>query len=107
MSIGFCEKVWPIADNTLAILVTVWYNGVGVITMPIDVRLSAMMGARKIRSINRSHELTGISRTTLTTLWYGRAKGISFDTLETLCKRLDCQPGDLLVYVPDEKEGGR
>ncbi|MEM3485156.1 MAG: helix-turn-helix transcriptional regulator [Candidatus Methanomethyliaceae archaeon] len=74
--------------------------------MPIDVRLSAMMGTRKIRSINRLHELTGISRTTLTTLWYGRAKGISFDTLETLCKALNCQPGDLLVYVSDENQKG-
>jgi putative transcriptional regulator len=40
-------------------------------------------------------------------LWYGRVKRIDTDTLEALCKALDCQPGDLLVYVPDEEKGRR
>jgi putative transcriptional regulator len=69
----------------------------------IEVRLGAVMGQKKIRIAGLSRQ-TGLARTTLTNLWYGRAKGINFDTLEAICKELDCQPGYLLVYVPDDAQ---
>ena len=73
--------------------------------MGVEVRLAAVMGERKMRSISELSRKSGIARSTLTTLWYGTAKGITFETLGALCKALNCKPGDLLVYVPDE-EGG-
>lgn len=46
----------------------------------------------------------GLSRTTLTNLYYRRAQGITFETLNKLCEYLDCEVGDLFEYKPDEKE---
>ncbi|RJX23250.1 MAG: XRE family transcriptional regulator [Ammonifex sp.] len=77
------------------------YNLNEVIELTVQAKLSLLMGQKQIRSIADLSRRSGIARTTLTTLWYGRAKGISFKTLNSLCKALDCQPGDLLVYVPD------
>lgn len=46
---------------------------------------------------------TGISHTTLWRLKKGKALGINFDTLEKLCQRLDCQPGDVLRLANEKK----
>ncbi|RPF47107.1 putative transcriptional regulator [Thermodesulfitimonas autotrophica] len=70
--------------------------------MPIRSRLAVVMGEKGVRNISQLSRMTGLARTTLTTLWYNRAKGVNFETLEALCKALNCQPGDLLVYIPDE-----
>ena len=48
---------------------------------------------------------TGISHTTLWRLKKGKALGINFDTLEKLCQRLDCQPGDVLKLANEQKAG--
>ena len=48
---------------------------------------------------------TGISHTTLWRLKKGKALGINFDTLEKLCQRLDCQPGDVLKLANEKKTG--
>ncbi|MDT4895340.1 MAG: putative transcriptional regulator [Acidobacteriota bacterium] len=48
---------------------------------------------------------TGISHTTLWRLKKGKALGINFDTLEKLCQRLDCQPGDVLRLANAKKTG--
>lgn len=69
----------------------------------IEVRLAEMMAKRKVRSITELSRRTGLARNTLAALWYGKAKGVNFPTLNALCKALECQPGDLLVYVPDEE----
>ena len=45
---------------------------------------------------------TGISEANLSILKTGKAKAVRLSTLENLCKALDCQPGDILEYVPDE-----
>ena len=44
---------------------------------------------------------TGVTEANLSILKTGKAKAIRFSTLESLCKALDCQPGDLLEYLPD------
>jgi putative transcriptional regulator len=44
----------------------------------------------------------GITAANLSILKTGKAKAIRFSTLEALCQALDCQPGDLLEYRPDE-----
>lgn len=48
----------------------------------------------------------GISRVNMSHIKNGAIKAIRFSTLERLCKFLDCQPGDLFEYVPDDQDPG-
>ncbi len=50
-------------------------------------------------------EKVGIAPANLSILKTGKAKAIRFMTLSAICKALNCQPGDLLEYAPDEEEG--
>ncbi|MGX9966536.1 helix-turn-helix domain-containing protein [Roseomonas sp. F4] len=68
--------------------------------MPIIVQLDIMLARRKMRSRELAARI-GISEVNLSLLKTGRVKGIRFETLEKLCRELDCQPGDLLVHVPE------
>jgi len=69
--------------------------------MPIIVRLDVMLAKRKLRS-NELARAIGLTESNLSLLKSGKFKGIRFSTLEAICRYLDCQPGDLLEYVPDE-----
>ncbi|MBC8184771.1 helix-turn-helix transcriptional regulator [candidate division KSB1 bacterium] len=69
--------------------------------MAIEVNLDLVMVKRKM-SLTELSERIGISMTNLSLLKKGRVKGIRFSTLESLCRELECQPGDLLEYMPDE-----
>lgn len=69
--------------------------------MPIIVNVDVMMAKRKISS-GELAERIGVSATNLSILKTGKAKAVRFSTLEAICKVLDCQPGDLLEYRPDE-----
>jgi len=68
--------------------------------MAIVVRLDVMLALRKARSKDLAAHV-GITETNLSLLKSGRVKGIRFETLESICDYLRCQPGDLLVYEPD------
>ncbi|MCU0451171.1 MAG: helix-turn-helix transcriptional regulator [Bernardetiaceae bacterium] len=68
--------------------------------MPIVVNVDVMLAKRKMQSKELAERL-GITPANLSILKTGKAKGVRFDTLEALCKILDCQPGDLLEYVPE------
>lgn len=57
-----------------------------------------MLAKRKMQSKELA-EILGITQANLSILKTGKAKGIRFDTLEAICKALDCQPGDVLEYV--------
>ena len=46
-------------------------------------------------------EILGITQANLSVLKTGKAKGIRFETLEAICKALDCQPGDILEHQPE------
>lgn len=70
--------------------------------MPIIVNLDVMLAKRKMRS-NELADLVGITTANLSVLKTGKAKAIRFSTLEAICKILDCQPADILEYIPDEK----
>lgn len=70
--------------------------------MPIVVNLDVMMAKRKI-SLGELAERVDITPTNLSILKTGKAKAIRFNTLETICRELDCQPGDILEYQPDDK----
>lgn len=68
--------------------------------MAIIVNIDVMLAKRKMQSKELA-EIVGITPANLSILKTGKAKGIRFDTLETICKALDCQPGDVLEYVAD------
>lgn len=70
--------------------------------MPIVVRLDVMLAKRKRRSKDLAQAI-GITEANLSLLKSGKVQGIRFATLDAICRELDCQPGDLLDYVP---EGG-
>jgi putative transcriptional regulator len=70
--------------------------------MPIVVNLDVMMAKRKI-SLNELSERVDLTLSNLSILKTGKAKAIRFSTLDAICKTLDCQPGDILEYVNDEK----
>jgi putative transcriptional regulator len=62
-----------------------------------------MMAKRKVRS-NVLARAVGITEANLSLLKSGKVKGIRFSTLEAICQSLDCQPGEILEWVPDEGE---
>ena len=70
--------------------------------MPIIVNLDVVMAKRKI-SLNVLSERVDLTLSNLSILKTGKAKAIRFSTLEAICKALDCQPGEILEYVSDEK----
>ena len=63
--------------------------------MPIIVNLDVMLARRKMKSKDLADAI-GISETNLSLLKQGHVKGVRFGTLESICKVLECQPGDLL-----------
>jgi putative transcriptional regulator len=72
--------------------------------MPIIVNLDVMLAKRKMRSRDLAQQI-GIAEQNVSLLKSGKVKGVRFDTLEKICEILNCQPGDLLEYRPDEPEG--
>ena len=71
--------------------------------MSIDVRLNVLMAERKMR-LNELAAKVGVSEVNLSKLKNDKAKAVRFSTLNALCQALDCQPGDLLRYIPDDEE---
>lgn len=67
--------------------------------MPIVINLDVMMARRKM-SLNELSEKVGITISNLSILKTGKAKAIRIETLEAICTALDCQPGDILEFVP-------
>lgn len=70
--------------------------------MSIVVNLDVVLAQRKVRS-NELAEMIGITPQNLSVLKAGRARAIRFETLEKICRALDCQPGDLLQFKPDDR----
>lgn len=68
----------------------------------IRVNLDVMMAKRKM-SLTELAEKVGITMANLSVLKTEKARAIRFSTLESICKALDCQPGDILEYIPDNK----
>lgn len=69
--------------------------------MAIILRLDRVMADRKI-SLSELAERVGISNVNLSNLKTGKVRAIRFSTLNAICRELDCQPGDILEYAPDE-----
>ncbi len=66
----------------------------------IEVNLDLLLVQRKMR-LNTLSERTGIQMNNLSILKNNKARAIRFSTLSAICRALDCQPGDLLVFKAD------
>lgn len=71
--------------------------------MPIVVNLDVMLARRKMRSRELSERI-GITEQNVSLLKSGKVKGVRFETLEKICRVLDCQPGDILEFQPEAAE---
>ena len=69
--------------------------------MAIVINLDVMMAKRKMGLTELSKEVD-VTMANLSILKNNKAKAIRFTTLEAICRALDCQPGDIREYVPDE-----
>lgn len=74
--------------------------------MAIIVNLDVMMAKRKM-SLNELASKVDLTLANLSVLKNNHAKAVRFSTLEAICKALDCQPGDILEFVPEEDGGGQ
>ena len=70
--------------------------------MPIVVNLDVMLAKRKM-SLGQLSQEVGVTMANLSILKTNKAKAVRFTTLEAICKVLDCQPWDILAYVPEEE----
>ena len=70
--------------------------------MAIMVNLDVVMAQRKM-TLSQLSEQVDITLANLSILKNNKAKAVRFSTLEAICAARDCQPGDILVYVPEEK----
>ena len=70
--------------------------------MNIIVNLDVMLARRKM-SLSELSDKVGITLSNLSILKTGKARAIRFETLESICKALECQPGDLLEYRQEKK----
>ena len=73
--------------------------------MAIIVNLDVMMARRKM-SLNELSEKVDITLANLSILKTGKAKAVRFSTLGSICKALDCQPGDLLEFRSEDSQMG-
>ena len=71
--------------------------------MAILVNLDVMMARRKM-SLGELSQRVDVTMANLSILKNNKAKAVRFSTLEAICAALDCQPGDILEYVPDEAD---
>ena len=68
----------------------------------IRVDLDVMLARRKM-SLTELSQRVGITIANLSVLKNGRARAVRFETLDAICRALSCQPGDILIYEPEEE----
>ncbi len=71
--------------------------------MPIQITLDAVLEKRGLKA-KQVAEAIGVSETHLSLFRTGKVKGVRFSTLTKLCRVLDCQPGDLMLYEASEAD---
>ncbi len=72
----------------------------------VNSKFATLLGKRKMK-ISEVHRLTGISRTTLTKLYYNEGSAISFETLAKICSKLNCQIEDIFEVQNGGDSGER
>ena len=70
--------------------------------MSIIVNVDVMLAKRKMSS-GELAEKVGITAANLSILKTGKARAVRFSTLESICEALDCQPGDIIKYIPNKE----
>jgi putative transcriptional regulator len=71
--------------------------------MPIQINLDVMLARRKMKSNDLAVRI-GITAQNLSILKTGKARAIRLVTLDAICRHLQCQPGDILEYIENERE---
>jgi putative transcriptional regulator len=71
--------------------------------MPIVVNLDVMLARRKLQ-LSELAEKVDITLPNLSILKTGKAKAVRFSTLEAICEALNCQPGDILEFIPENRK---
>ena len=71
--------------------------------MPIQINLDVMLARRKMKSNDLAARI-GITPQNLSILKTGKARAIRLETLDAICRHLQCQPGDILKYIEDDRE---
>ena len=69
--------------------------------MTIVINLDVMLAKRKVKSKDLAAAI-GLTEQSLSLIKTGKVKGVRLATLDAICKHLDCQPGDILEYRPDD-----
>ena len=69
--------------------------------MAIRINLDLML-VKKRMSLTELANRVGLSLTALSLFKTGKLKGLRFASLNSICRELDCQPGDILEYIPDD-----
>ena len=69
----------------------------------IEINLDIVLATRRMTSAELAEKI-GITQANLSVLKTGKARAVRFSTLESICKVLDCQPGDIIKYIPDKEE---
>lgn len=69
--------------------------------MAIIINLDMMLAKRKMTSLELANRI-GMTQANLSILKTGKAKAVRISTMEAICRELDCQPGDLFEFVPEE-----
>lgn len=67
----------------------------------IEINLDVMLAVNKMTSAQLSEKI-GITQANLSVLKTGKARAIRFSTLDSICRELNCQPGDIIKYVSEE-----
>lgn len=70
--------------------------------MPIIIDLDVLLAQRKM-SVQEFADAIGITPANVAVLKNGRAKAVRFTTLDAICRVLECQPGDILRWIPEEE----
>ena len=73
--------------------------------MAIQVKLDDILHDRRM-TLTELAEQVDITLANLSILKTGKARAVRFSTLDAICAALDCQPGDILRFAPDEEEEG-
>lgn len=71
--------------------------------MAIIINIDVMLAKRKM-SVTELSERVGITMANISVLKNGKAKAVKLSTLDSICKALDCQPGDILEYVEEDED---
>lgn len=71
--------------------------------MAIIINIDVILAKRKM-SVTELAGRVGITMANISILKNGKARAVKLDTLNKICRALECQPGDLLEYVPDAQE---